>query len=278
MPRICVIGNSHIGACKNAWDQIGKKFPRFELTFFGAITADFADLAVVDGALEPQSDKLRDFFSRSSRGKTQIAGDFDGYILWGLSYHLTIAAWVFGDCKARNCDERGFVEAMKARMSKTPSIEILGKLRAITEAPVALVHDPFVSEMKPREEANLPTDDEDARRLADIFQASAVELGTELGFKPFFQAERTLANPVQTKQRFSAGLTAAGTPDIYHANAKFSSFLLRRILRSELFRQSLQPKAPAVAAVLPAARPRHRQDLRHPVAHAPAPARSRSAA
>jgi hypothetical protein len=233
MLRICVIGNSQLAACKMGWKDIRREYPDIELTFFGVLRDEVENLAIAGDALVPQSERLREHLAVTSKGKGEIAGDYDRYILWGLYFYVIPAARAYNNRRAEGgADARVLMDAVKIRLRGSPSMKALTKLRVISGAPIAVVPDLMMSEAKLSEHLEETVRNGEQELIASVFRTAVSELGEELGFTPLFQVPETLANPLQTKLAFSAGVTPSGAPDVYHGNREFGALQLRSLLSS----------------------------------------------
>ena len=86
--KICIIGNSHVGALKNAWrtsfHQIKEK--EIAITFFAARGSSLKDLEYKDGILSAKTDKLKEMLSFTSGGESFIdLNAYDVLLLYGLN-------------------------------------------------------------------------------------------------------------------------------------------------------------------------------------------------
>src|SRR5262249_9467769 len=92
--NICVIGNSHAAAIKQAWTDAAPGWgDGTTLTFFAAKAQLLRDLALEDGALVARSDELAAMLRLTSGGSDEIALDaYDGFILIGLGLRFNIAS------------------------------------------------------------------------------------------------------------------------------------------------------------------------------------------
>ncbi len=79
MKRVCIIGDSHIGALQSGWRALGDEFPDIEVTSFGAPRPLFDELQVSGRRLVPASERLREYFVRTSGGEAEISGTYDRY-------------------------------------------------------------------------------------------------------------------------------------------------------------------------------------------------------
>lgn len=85
--RICVLGNSHLGAAARGWLRVAEHHPGHELTFFGAPWDLMGQLDVDGDALVPRTERLAKKIRRSSGGLDRIVpADYDRIILYGLQF------------------------------------------------------------------------------------------------------------------------------------------------------------------------------------------------
>jgi hypothetical protein len=94
--RLAIIGNSHIGALKRAWDaQDQAERPFADAAFFGAMSAQFVDLAVDhEGLFAPDGTPLRERFLATSGGLSRIdfgAYDVIAFVGLGVPFRLMAA-------------------------------------------------------------------------------------------------------------------------------------------------------------------------------------------
>ena len=87
--RICVIGNSHVGCIKAAWDNLRTDHNRYELTFFAAIDDTLSDLDLIGGKLIPKTPKLATSIAYTSGGLIEIdIGNFDAFLVYALRFNF----------------------------------------------------------------------------------------------------------------------------------------------------------------------------------------------
>jgi len=82
--RLVVIGNSHLAALKQAWDQYKNNFSDIELIFFGAPGKSLSFVEIQNGCLISKSDKTAEYFRFTSGGLDKIdCAEFDGVLFYG---------------------------------------------------------------------------------------------------------------------------------------------------------------------------------------------------
>ncbi|MEX0282989.1 MAG: hypothetical protein AB3N23_00105 [Paracoccaceae bacterium] len=74
MNRVCIIGNSHLGAYKLAIDgpDIPNVSDRFEFDTFGSIRASLNHTRIINGKLVPQKKNVTENFQKTSGGQSEI--------------------------------------------------------------------------------------------------------------------------------------------------------------------------------------------------------------
>lgn len=136
--KICIIGNSHVGALKRAWDTMEGSTPDVEFDFFAMRGAGMNDLIVEGNKLVGGTSILRAAMQFTSGGKdTIVPEDYDGIILYGLRFtpYLSNKNVVISDQvrKTAICDS--------ARISI--STDVLRKIRQISQVKIYIGHTPL---------------------------------------------------------------------------------------------------------------------------------------
>ncbi|MEM1298881.1 MAG: hypothetical protein AAGH68_06325 [Pseudomonadota bacterium] len=169
MERICVIGNSHLGAAKHGWESIRAQNPGQQLTFFGAPWDMLSDLALEDGDLVALTEKLQHKLRRASGGLDRICtGDYDRFILYGLQFGPRRVLMTYRNFRPQSFEwrdgledlnplrrERGPMQAVSERLfdrialaglRSTLAVRIADMIAEVSNAPVQLVAAPGFSE------------------------------------------------------------------------------------------------------------------------------------
>ncbi len=87
MKRICVLGNSHVGTLRRAWDgPIGSEYAdKAQLTFFAARGALLHQLELSDGKLVSSNEDVTNSITFTSGGLGEITiGDYDLFLISSL--------------------------------------------------------------------------------------------------------------------------------------------------------------------------------------------------
>lgn len=85
--KICVVGNSHLAALKNGWDECKSDYKDIDLFFFGSTRDRMLGLSVTNDVIAPAADNkaLLRQLEIVSGGKTSIRpSEYDAFIVYGL--------------------------------------------------------------------------------------------------------------------------------------------------------------------------------------------------
>lgn len=137
--KIGVIGNSHVGALKRAWDLFSLEDKKeIDLTFFAVGSRGMQDLEPRDGKLIAKTQKLADALIFTSEGKSEIDPlEYDIFLLYGL-----FAAAHFKE-NEKFYSKAATQRAMQDLVENQLSFEVLLKLRSITNKKIYVGHNPF---------------------------------------------------------------------------------------------------------------------------------------
>ena len=239
---LCVLGNSHTGAFKQAWSNRKPAVaPGFALTFFAASNFHLENLSCRDGALVPGHLDLAEKFRNTSQGKDRIAlADYDALVLIGANFGIDVAAI---------CAKEGTVEHLKwkslkrvyshacfsaglaAEFEATLAIKLADQIRSVSNIPVLLCPKPYPSEKLLREpELAKASRFRDAELLGLVVaeaKAVAAAVAARRSCEILWQDEDTIQIPGFTKAEFGLGAVHlndrknAPEDDARHMNEEF---------------------------------------------------------
>lgn len=150
--KICILGNSHIGSLKRAWDLIEKNYPSVSITFFGGRSNTLSELYSEKNKLVTDSKKLKNSFEFTSGGVSEVEESlYDVFLVYGLGFN----------CNASFLNEE-FSENFKKEILKeaykmTTSYHVASCLRSITSKKIYIGHVPlpsFEGEKSPHHKKN----------------------------------------------------------------------------------------------------------------------------
>jgi len=247
MTKICVIGDSHIAAFMLGWRQIECEYPGTRFTFFGAPDPEMRNLTVSFGSLVLTTATLRRHIARTA-SNAEIRGDYDVYLICGLQFNVfqslpLYAKWraeVFAKDGRTPISDACFVRSLQGCLGGTLAVEMIGKVRQVTSAPIVLIPQPLPGEKSKR--FMLLGNEKDNRGeecVAELFNIACRKLARDLDVQIVFQPEFTKNGPLHTKAIYSAGsikftdlCTKHPQDEPKHMNADYGLVMLREALSS----------------------------------------------
>lgn len=135
--KICVLGNSHVGSLKRAWDQVSYKWPDVELTFFAQRGDGLRGLSIADGRLVATNERLKSALEFTSGGHSDIdPNGFDSILIYGSGAMPAFQSDRFVSAAALKC-------SLEDLTYDTVSYSVLRKIRGLTDKFVWVGHDPL---------------------------------------------------------------------------------------------------------------------------------------
>jgi len=139
MTTICIIGNSHVGSLKMAWDNISPRYPTMDITFFAQRGYGLKDLRIEQQSLLPTSEVLASALQFTSGGKTGIDTRlYDVFLIYGL--FLT----PYFQADKPFYSQAVLQHALYDHVEGSLSFKVLKQLRSITDKPIFAGHDPLL--------------------------------------------------------------------------------------------------------------------------------------
>lgn len=137
--RVCIIGNSHVGALKRAWDSfVSEERDVVNITFFAVGSDGMKGVDVKGNCLVAGNDKLKSAFVFTSGGKAEIdPTEYDVFLLYGM-----FAKAFFKD-DSKHYSKSAIDCALKDLVKDQLSFNVLIKLRSITNKKIYIGHNPF---------------------------------------------------------------------------------------------------------------------------------------
>lgn len=255
--RLCILGNSHVAALRDAWMQHPGRWPGLTLHFLAAPKDGLLHTTVQDGRLVPTCDSSRTALLHSCGISDITLADHDGFVVAGASICLQSILPLYRDARwhglpsfARDTDVVASISGAAAQAAMTAILQdrmgsiLVSRLRANTDLPIVLTSQPRISAAvlrSPRPEMRLhkvAIDHGDSNALGANFDTAALGLFAGLGCRFLPQPPQTVSHGVLTDLAFMNGalrLTAAMTQpqlktDISHANALYGALLIDQIV------------------------------------------------
>lgn len=229
--NICIIGNSHVGALKRAWDCFpSERKATLNITFFAVGSKGMKYLEAKEGKLVSKNKNLTDALIYTSGGKSEIIpSEYDIFLLYGL-----FAKAYFNENSslytkaALNC-------ALNDTVTDQLSFEVLLKLRSITEKKIYVGHNPFKASLS------------DTSTLVHDGYLTGLELLNEVVYKKYNSeilpqplvtiCNKKFTNPIYTKnsKKLATGKKEDNElhpeHDNFHMNDEFGSIWLSDFIK-----------------------------------------------
>ena len=249
--KICMIGNSHIGALKLGWKQI-RHSHRHEVSFLGVPGVQIRNLAIEQGTVVPTSDNSRKYFEKTLGAESIELDRYDVVVVVGCGLNLIGALSVTSrwrpytlvDETARDdqtqfdlVSDRLFAEILSSKIRKSLANRYITKMARQGAARVLYVTTPLPSSeirLKPQED---PVKDLVAGAhgpaVASLYR-DAIEqvMGRD---KVVFPPADVLVDGAMTDMRYSRGsLRLDGKrehpeDDMHHMNADYGALVLEAV-------------------------------------------------
>jgi hypothetical protein len=223
--RLAILGNSHLGSLKRAWDKISSEFPSLEIVFFGARGNTLENMRSQGRKLVPTTPEAVAALKFTSGGRSEI--DLDGYdavLIYGCS------AQPFFTPK-RNYSKQAIFRTM-SDLSSGFHFRLLQMARsAAADLPIYLGHDPLLAaEPSPQGQGN----DAYLDGMALLNQTILEPVGARMIGQPL----DTIVNGNRTHIKYARGSKRLAIGDhvddelhperdIFHMNDEFGELWLR---------------------------------------------------
>lgn len=221
MSRICVIGDSHVGALKRAASALPPGEFGAAMTFFAGHVDLMRSLRAEGRTLVTPSKELRRLLAVSSRGAETIAvDDYDQFVVIGLQFGIRRLAALYRDYTSDSMTSRPdgkyllsdacFVKAAEAAAAGSEAMRIARMLRALTDRPIIVV--PVPNQAAGLDEAELPRHmatlfaavrNGDADAIGALFARLCAELGRTVGVRIIPPLREVAENGLFNQRSFS---------------------------------------------------------------------------
>jgi hypothetical protein len=231
--RVCVLGDSHCGALKRAWDRMASRHAGVMITFFCQRALGLSGLIVAGEELVPDSQELADTLRFTSEGKDRVVPrDYDVFLIYGLG------AIVGSFCSDTFYSRAVVTAALRDLVHPSLSFILLMRLRQLSDKPVFVGHPPLPLA------GNVATDRCGSTAYPDRIRLMNLLLYEPLRTRLLPQPPVTIARGEFTDARFSRGSRrlAVGShdddelhsdDDNVHMNDEFGSIWMTEFLGNE---------------------------------------------
>jgi hypothetical protein len=211
MKSVCVIGTSHLASYKLGWDSIKEEFPGIALDFFGAPGSLLREeLEVAGGALVPKSADAAEKFVQFC-GRSRITGDYDYFLLCDIGVRSGFALRLYSKWRAEvhagaariPVSNEVFQLALHGLLREQYITELVGNIRRISAAPIAITPAPMRGADHPDPWRKAAQENGDETSLSEMFSSAVRELASDLEVGVFLQPAATLVSPLYTNSIFT---------------------------------------------------------------------------
>ncbi len=150
--KLCIVGNSHVGALKRAWESMPERHKLFSIAFFADRGEGLKELDVSDDRLVPKTDRLKSSLEFTSGGRSAIAPkEYDYILIYGAG-----AKPLFVD-SSRGYSSAVLKQAASDHVVGSLSFELIKKIKGISDKKILVGHNPLparkreVEAMEPKE-------------------------------------------------------------------------------------------------------------------------------
>ena len=258
--RVCLIGNSHLAALRDALTRNPDAWPDVAFTCVGGHGETLLETQCVDGVLRPQTQDAREAFEQFGGVSEVVLDGFDAVVVagcqvacaragalyrrarwYGLPSMATCRDWGGGPWAL--VSEPGFAATLRDMLQETLGLRLLARLRAGSNARLFLASQPrLTSQVRTQSDHPLSINNHiiaagDGAAVSAIFESTVTKLVSELGATFLSQPSQTITDDLLTADPFTVGavrLTRAGRSpqpreDLLHANATYGRLVLDQI-------------------------------------------------
>lgn len=254
--RLCVFGNSHAAALREAWMRHPGRWPGLDLGFMAAQKDHLLQTAVREGRLITTDPDSQAAFERICGISAVTLADYDGFVIAGASVCLNAILQIYRDSRwvglpsvAAAKGPANLVSRAAARaVIRASLVDRLGyvfaqRLRQHSTQPIFLTSQPRISQeilTAPRPLTrlhNIAIQQGDGETLGQEFDDLAAQVLAKLTCQFLPQPAQTVLHGMLTRFEFVMGahrLTAEMTApqpksDILHANGLYGALVLDQI-------------------------------------------------
>jgi hypothetical protein len=218
---LCLIGNSHVAAIKQAWtNRKPAVADGVSLAFFSASVILLEQFKLEGAALVAYDEELIEKIRYTSDGLEQIdLARYDAFILFGMGFGLDIPKCCEGvdlATGARSVPEgellsrAAFAAALEANLEDTYATRLVDQIKSVADKPVLLCGAPFLSERVLNEEEDLAAqaryrDVEFLETVVGLAKAAGGRLAARHGCELLWQPASTVGVPGFTKREYGIG-------------------------------------------------------------------------
>ncbi len=248
MARLCVIGNSHIGAIRRGWDTVSRNYPNATIDFFGSTGISMNTLVAVDGLISSPDEEVREMLERTSGGKKSIVPDsYHAFVVVGLGLSAESFSYVykrfrplaFARADMRLISRACYAATISGRLQTSLALQTARLVRSVSSAPIFCIPAPQPSSLvldEPIVDAEWLSEPALMDVLHEAIVAAAAPIEAAEGFRFLWQPSETMERGPYSRREF--GMNAVnlfGRPKgeqdrVFHMGPEYGAIVVRALL------------------------------------------------
>lgn len=217
---LCIIGNSHVAAVKQAWTNRAPKVRNgVTVTFFSAQNYMMSHIKLEGRALVPHRQDLAEKLRFTSDGKERVEiDDYDAFVVVASGFGIDLPK-IRAQCGTVDHQRFSRVENMvstacfdfvtEAAFEASRAIELIDMIRRVSQVPIILIAAPFMSDRLLADDVNRDLlhmkDTAPLEPLVAKLKATAERIAAKRASEVVWQHDSTIALPGFTRQEFNRG-------------------------------------------------------------------------
>lgn len=178
--KLCILGDSHTGALKRAWDRLVEPDlkNKFDITFFASRGEGLSGLRLHEKFLIPTSKKLKSNLEFTSNGLSFIDIEkYDLFLIYGLGLNFYFPSNFFYSNDVIN-------QSIEDNYKCSLGYHILMMIREVTNKKAYLGHNPMPAQKEDDNTTLLPINSQYTSGISIVNKKTLMELNSELIHQP----------------------------------------------------------------------------------------------
>lgn len=135
--RLCVLGNSHVGALRWGWNELESKHSGIEITFFSSPGLSTRQIKLSNSRIVPKNEELAQRFAQTSGGKKEInPADYDVFLCYGTFGWRPLVKTPLSASFAK--------AILEERLGRANQVKHLSLIRQTTRSPIFVATAPLL--------------------------------------------------------------------------------------------------------------------------------------
>lgn len=252
MTKVCLIGNSHVGALVTAWESEANRYPHIKADYYALKSSRLLNVSAGIGGTLVSPQPMYSHTAEEGQGKTDTidVSAYDAAVLVGCVFGPASVLRVYIDhhypgLSSRQGEEltrEQFRQAVRQRIRKTAIQHLQTLIQKASPMPLFVVPVPLPSESG-FEAVDTPImqsyraarQNGDGEQLMTLYKVVCEELRLE-GLRVIQQPDDTMFSPLSTLSSFAENSVRMrrqhkqhDVEDIFHMNSEYGAIMWREI-------------------------------------------------